>query len=382
MFGVTHYVPILRWKRAEKVALRNLQPHDRSVVTPLIEFIPPNFKPGRDGSEANPALVLERQAGEIAKNWGLTPVFVDLLHVEEDIPPIEGALHALDYFSAQALRQNVYLIPVTGLMRSPGHRDAIKRAASSGRGVCFRLEVSQILQPDFSRHLLREAGAVGDHGAVDLILDYGVFGESAPTMEDVISLIPDVGSWRSLTWAAGAFPQNLQEYTPGRHTRDRADWQAYKSQVSSSELMRLPAFGDYTVQYGAYKEPPEHSNPSASIRYALEDEWVIMRGEGLFNDDAPGHEQYCANAILLSESDEFYGANFSYGDSYIHDVAQGIKDHGNPETWIRAGINHHITVTCRQVAGLASSLGNDGRRRANARIRHAPLARSISTRGA
>jgi hypothetical protein len=35
MFGANHYVPIVRWKRAEKIALRHLQPADRPVMTPL-----------------------------------------------------------------------------------------------------------------------------------------------------------------------------------------------------------------------------------------------------------------------------------------------------------------------------------------------------------
>lgn len=73
MFGVYYYVPILRWKRAEKFALKYLNSVDRAYITPLIEFIPANFRPGKDGSEKEPAEVLDEQAHEIRKNWGSAP---------------------------------------------------------------------------------------------------------------------------------------------------------------------------------------------------------------------------------------------------------------------------------------------------------------------
>jgi hypothetical protein len=72
MFGANHYVPILRWKRGEKIALRHLQPADKRVITPLIELVPTSFKPGQDGS-ADPALVLEHEVKEIKKDWGTSP---------------------------------------------------------------------------------------------------------------------------------------------------------------------------------------------------------------------------------------------------------------------------------------------------------------------
>ena len=37
MFDHTHYVPVLRWKLAEKHALRDLFPWVKSKLTPLLE---------------------------------------------------------------------------------------------------------------------------------------------------------------------------------------------------------------------------------------------------------------------------------------------------------------------------------------------------------
>ena len=38
MFDTNHYVPILRWKAGERVALREVRAEDRKRITPLIEI--------------------------------------------------------------------------------------------------------------------------------------------------------------------------------------------------------------------------------------------------------------------------------------------------------------------------------------------------------
>ena len=39
-FDQTHYVPVLRFKRSEKVALRELGTQSRAGITPLLEIVP------------------------------------------------------------------------------------------------------------------------------------------------------------------------------------------------------------------------------------------------------------------------------------------------------------------------------------------------------
>lgn len=38
-----YYVPVLRWKEAERVALSQLADGDSAFLTPLIELVPDNF---------------------------------------------------------------------------------------------------------------------------------------------------------------------------------------------------------------------------------------------------------------------------------------------------------------------------------------------------
>ena len=81
-------------------------------------------------------------------------------------------------------------------------------------------------------------------------------------------------------------------------------------------------------------------------------------GEGLFNDGGPGNAQYGANALLLSEREEFCGRSFSYGDQYIDDLGRGFGT-GTPETLLRAGTNHHITFVTGQLSkSVSTSIGD------------------------
>ncbi|MCX6619413.1 MAG: hypothetical protein NTZ98_25375, partial [Acidobacteria bacterium] len=151
----------------------------------------------------------------------------------------------------------------------------------------------------------------------------------------------------------GAFPPDLQGVPVGQQLLPRLEWQAWRTQVSQGgRLQRQPAFADYAIQHPIYAEPPERANFSASIRYTLEKDWLIMRGEGVFHDGSPGFAQWPANAQLLCERTEFRGANFSSGDAYIFQRSLNQTQTGSPATWLQAGFNHHLTFVARQIASL------------------------------
>ncbi len=102
-------------------------------------------------------------------------------------------------------------------------------------------------------------------------------------------------------------------------------------------------------------------NVSASIRYTTTDDWLVMRGEGLKNKNGPRHAQYAANAQLLVERKEFCGSDFSEGDAYIWRAAHGENaGPGNPEAWLRAGLNHHLTFVVRQIRQVIDMAGGGG----------------------
>ena len=80
MFDSKHYVPILKWKRAEQGALKALEEKHKKNITPLIQFVMPRTKP-----EEQLADIIKRFEGQLAEVsakiievWGYSPIFVDV----------------------------------------------------------------------------------------------------------------------------------------------------------------------------------------------------------------------------------------------------------------------------------------------------------------
>lgn len=139
----------------------------------------------------------------------------------------------------------------------------------------------------------------------------------------------------------------------------RTDWSQWKSyQESVTGGVRRASYSDYTIQHPIYKELKFPPNYSASLRYTIENQWIVMRGQGVRTKGSSGHAQYPALASLLCERPEFCGGGFSYGDRYIYSQGQNIlnPNPGNAKTWIEAGLNHHMTYVVAQVHSFKTQL--------------------------
>ena len=367
MFGPTHYVPILRWKRAEKDALRYLKAEDRKRITPLIELPPTVFKARKkDGQEVeppDPAQVLEGEAKKLLEACGNSPFFLDLRYVTNTVQRNGGSVHALEYLAEIARNYRLAPLPVTGLCRSQEYQLSVRNVLNKDRrGICLRITPLEVLRDGFANDIDDFLKTLGlDPKSVHLLLDYEANASARPDQQTILGRIPDLHKWQTLILASGAFPPDLQSFQPGNTKIPRTDWILWKDIVSQNgkRPLRKPAFSDYTIQYGLYKEPVEGSNPSASIRYTLDEEWLIMRGEALRSrrsnpaEIRPGGEQWNAHAELLCDDNQlFYGDTFSWADAFIRERSVNKQKHGSPEIWLRAGINHHMTVVSRQIANL------------------------------
>src|SRR5439155_24925482 len=140
--------------------------------------------------------------------------------------------------------------------------------------------------------------------------------DSDSDLTAILSLVPKIAKWRSLTVASGAFPKDLTGLSVGQHELSRLEWVSWFTSSKNHGLPRTPTFGDYAMIHPCLPKPIPGVNISASIRYTAWDYWVVMRGEGLRNPGGSGHAQYPANAELLTIRPEFCGAWFSAGDRY------------------------------------------------------------------
>jgi Beta protein len=367
MFGPSHYVPILRWKQAERFALRYLREEDRKRITPLIELTPVTFKSRKTADQVaqprDPVQVVQQEAKKLLEACGNFPFFLDLRHVTVDVSRARGKVHALEYLAEIGRTYKLALVPVTGLSSTKEYQSSVAAIVKADkRGVCLRLTPAEILDAGFTNSitaLLKSLRLTEE--CVHMLVDYEANDPAKPTVQSLLAAIPNLEKWQTLSVASGAFPPDLQGFELGNRKIPRSDWLTWKNAVSDAKTrLRKPSFSDYTIQYGLYKEPVEGCNPSVSVRYTLDEEWLVMRGDAVRgratsnpHETRPGREQWHGHAQLLCEDQNlFYGESFSWGDAFIHEKSVDKKNHGSYEIWLRAGINHHMTVVSRQIASL------------------------------
>jgi hypothetical protein len=328
------YVPLLRWKQAERLSLRDLfQQDDARTVLPLVEIVPSAVDDGK-------LLKLPQRLGN---SWGGRRMLLD-----GSPRGLSSRVQAGTVYTH--LAGHVPCLRVTPVV-VPGDDDAAVASAiglsqRSESGLALRVSPDQLhLVPG----LLQRLG--GHLEMLDLIVDFAAVQCVDPRYSAVLGEIPEADLGRTVIFLGGAFPKDLSDLEVGQHTLARYDWLTWTN-MSVPPGCRRPLYGDYTIQCADYREPPQFANVSASIRYAAPEDWVIMRGEGVRNATGSGSAQWPANAQLLRERPEFCGAAFSVGDRYIDMMGTAPPSNGSPGSWLRAGINHHMSLASRQAASL------------------------------
>lgn len=335
----------MRWKESEQEALAKLNPTDASHITPIIELVPAGFKLATERS-------VEKIAKGIASHWrGFAFLDVGLLKPETAKHAIPAIRKEFDFY-----RSNIGIVT---RFDAP-YQSEIKSSFSSSP-LCIRLRVSDL---EIEYNQLRKA--IGDflrfHGKrakdVHLIVDFEMVANDTIPIAAYLNNIPFFDEWVSVIALLGAFPEDLAAIEKNsQQLLPRFDWIVW-SEFAASNRNRPVNFGDYNIMCGRFKDNEgKRRNFSASLRYTSKDSWVIMRGEGVYNDDGPGFQQYPAQALLLCERAEFEGASFSEGDRYIYEMAQQSTSTGNVKSWLSATINHHLTFVPRQISSTFSSLG-------------------------
>ena len=325
MFGPKHYVPILKWKRAEQSALQALSDEDKQGMTPLVQFVMPKAKSADNPEKQFQSVIsdftekIPHLAQQILKAWGTTPILVDfsLLYTTplrvECLKTVTASGHAL----------GMRLIPVLNLNDDAEFKKAVQATAKKhSSGVCLRLVPYDLA--DTVRLNAAIQTFLGGSGLteveIDLLVDTKEIGAngSYQTYVNASQKIRNLSKWRTFTFASGAFPADLSHCKLDEENFiPRRDWENWAAQLGAKNVARKPTFADYTIQHPIYKESSQFFPPTASIRYALGDAWYIMKGK------KQKFEMYLAHAKLLADDQtKFCGEGFSFGDKFIADKAK------------------------------------------------------------
>lgn len=359
MFDQTHYVPILKGRAAEYDALEVAGATERARITPLIEVapIPQQFIDGQPAPSIDAHIrSVERN---LARGWGTDRrVFVDLCWLAPEARTADGR-HPMDLLLERARDAALIVVPVIGLSCDADYRDAL-RDGHDGRGACVRLLSRDLARAEVAQAVSDLLGELSlQRSDIDLVVDLKSLNPSAVDFNvigtlGILSQVPDPQSWRSLTLASGAFPENLSEMSPASEQRfARAEWAVWRA-VRERSLPRVPTFADYAI---AHPEPAPEMDPrlmriSAQLRYTTDHNWLVFKERNIRDF---GNEQFLKICERLVARDAFRGRDFSWGDRYIAERADGTDGRpGNPRMWRKVGTSHHLAQVVSQIASLGA----------------------------
>lgn len=372
MFDLKHYVPILKWKRAEQRALKALEDKGGDSITPLIELVMPTVSlykkdEKKTQEEMFEEIVLKfkekrtkKIPEEILQSCGTRPVFLDFSLLYEGKLTVQLKVDSLNKIITAGMDTGLKIIPVLNLNDDPKIKEAVCLLLEKyNQGICLRIAPSDLSDTEVLnekiRVFLQDFNLSREN--IDLLIDikekYGQYLQFINAGQQIRNL----SGWRNFIFASGAFPETLSECSFDEATLlPRFDWQNWLYHTKSKKVTRIPIFADYTIRTPIFNESLQYYSSTTSIKYTLEDDWLVMKGK------VRRYELYLANAkLLVEDTDYFYGEKFSWGDENIAQKARhyplytkdpSIKGTGRNEDWIAWGISHHLILVVNQLANL------------------------------
>jgi hypothetical protein len=360
-FNHTHYVPCLRWKQGEYLAVSELPNMTKHAVTPLIEA--PEI--GWDFERGKEAKTIDEHLAPFAKRvhdkWGRHDCFIDLHCIDPDKRMATGT-HPVCFVFDRLREIKCSAIPVTGLDRDYAYQQEIRDVlARDESGICVRITIEQAAKSSF-KHDLGALLSTLDTDASDcaLVLDLGTpnflpLEGFSRAIQNIVRAFPDLNNWQTFTILGTSFPETMAGIRMRGDLVPRYEWRLYKILVANFREagLRLPSFGDYAISHPKVLDMDMRIvKPNATIRFTIDDGWYIVKGKNVRDY---GYEQFHELSEQVLVSRYFRDSPVSWGKEYIRQCARRRAKRGNLAKWLQVGTNHHIMKVIQDIASFYAS---------------------------
>jgi hypothetical protein len=352
------YMPQLKWKAGELKAIGTARGTADGRMLPLFVIPPSGAFDHSEGRTLGTAEYIRSFGIKLATNWAGGPVFVDGVHIDDEKHRTAVGQHALTELLERARLAHVMACPVTSLTRSAEYQRAVRRFRDHNPGwpVCIRLSLSELdilANKDRLNSFLNQFGAVASETV--LLVDAGpIFIPDADQLATLIieALSPLSGgpTFAKVFWGSTTFPEKHGLKAGQTGSWARLDWQVYKRLIErSSELPITPLFSDYALEYPAHYKPVQAS-PVAHLRYSNDDNYLMVRGTT--TKKPHGYKAIFDVAGRLIAREDFKGAAFSVGNTYMANLVTAGAKTGNASSWRWASTDHHISLVMHSLGKL------------------------------
>ena len=350
------YSPCLRWKLGEYQAVNNLKENTASCLLPLIEVPEMGYDFEIQKQSKTIDEHIESFAKKVNKKWGKSNCMIDLRHVSSS-EKLNNGQHPATHIFDELNKLIVIAVPVVTLESAfhDKYRDIVN---FSQNGLCIRSSIDDIDNPDFSDKIINLANYYKiSLEELDLIIDLGYpnfdpIKDFAIVVSNLIKSVQNLNSYRNFFLLGTSFPQSMAGIQRGVSIISRNEWHLYREiyKMLQHDGIRIPIYGDYAINHPKLIQLDMRLiQPSASLRYTLEESWIIVKGTSVRKDKFHQYRKMCS---LITDSNNFYGRDFSEGDEYIYKCAKENVSTGNLTVWRRVGTNHHIELVSQQISKL------------------------------
>ncbi|TAL81994.1 MAG: hypothetical protein EPN46_10405 [Candidimonas sp.] len=339
------YLPILKWKQGERIALSKLTAGQREGMTPILEL--PPIKSAHDGAALQKALpeYLAKIGKDLDKTFDVDQaVGIDIRWVAQGYPKQMRLLAAI---CKQLARQvGCSILPVLNESALETNAEDVSKFGQH-QGYFLRIqtpvvEAAQVLTlvSTAIKNGLRKRNL---HIVVD---QYSIVKEDAAQKFLAVRPYLDAAiaaGCASVTVAGGSFPLTLIGFKQGIFDIPRVEWAIWQ-RIQKEVTYANVRFADYSVTNPApiVDVDPKQVNPSVAIRYAVSNQWKLFKAGG-FKKGRPN--QYRGLCQLLITDPVYSGDKFSYGDDCYDKAAKAKLGNGNPSSWRRDATSHHLALT-------------------------------------
>nr|WP_272927037.1 hypothetical protein [Streptomyces sp. SID8382] len=350
MGAAVAYVPILKGKAGEFMALEHATPELRARIRPVMEIVPdPDL---RDILETfcDHAMDAVPNGMVLTVDCGALPV-VQVL--QGDIGgPMARASESLGL-------RGVTMCPVVRCTDTDGvMAEAASAVAGHQGGACLRITVaadSSDPVPDEGqiRALLRRLKVEPEE--IDLLIDAGPV-RSIPGRDSAMVCLLEAlrllspWRWREKCVAAGAFPVNLSGFPRGQATPvPRLDAQLWQ-QVINRWDGEPPDFGDFGVTHPCMPVKSK-GTPDPNMRYTTRGDWQVF----VYPRIRSGNDDFftLSQDLVASPYWPSTGAQTSWGDARLLDCADRRRPKaGGGTEWRAWATSHHLAVVSANLETL------------------------------
>lgn len=340
------YVPILKWKRGERDALKNLFDKHKQKITPLIEIV----------DYENPEVILT----QIRECFNY-PLYIDTSIAAED---------DREFLLAIIKELNNDKVFATPIFYFDDLYNTINKFIPFVDRIGIRIPIPEDidgLSYSETYKAIKDFKKRNSNVLIDVILDLNIIDEKISAnrqlreVKNVIELFfLNESFYNLIIIASTSFPENISSIPAGSHAEySRYDIKLFKNVYQYPVLSSLREKITYS-DYGVTKFTDSEIDFSRlrygilpKLKYTTYDKYIVLKGE---KDQATREtiKSYIDLSKEVLNSSYYLGEHFSYGDLEIRERALGLnnKGPGSNANWVTIGTNHHITVVVEQLSKI------------------------------